>query len=618
MAEESHEKLQLNLEILMEIVCDDFPYDACTAVRALLMCAADANAVRDHQAAASGISPSELGLGIRVDVNLETRTVRIRMDGPGLSREEIEKTVQDLGTATSSRMVGRRGARETELIHRAVRSFMQAILWSTVASGEIIIDSLAVGDESRPWRLRYAGGNTLETGPGERSSVGTTIQLHLKREYAQLCDPQQLPQLLREYGQYLQFPILWRDRQVNTMSPPWHQEGSTPEDHAAFLRSRFPDRRPPLLVVPLKIEEASLDIRGVLWIPGEDLRLFDDILGVADLYHRRLLVEKNHSHLLPSWARFFRGIVDVVDTDPDSRPGPGRMDISHFRQRLETFLLEYLASMLLEAPGQFNHVAERHDQLVKLAAIENDGFFDIAVDHLAFTTNRGPRTIPQYLAEVQQHSGEAVLHYQSVPFEASFSTVRHAETPIIDASTGLDEAVLRKYDRLNPAVRLIKIDAPGRPVVEEVADERYQPVVDLFAGLDPPVTARPARFEPTSLPGILTGVENDEMRPQLQQLFMLSQVSGAIPAEARDALQRTLSVGGGASPQTILHFNIDCPVIRSLLETIKAGETQRAREVAEIIVLRGRLASGRGPDPARLGTLINQLIIRSLGHQPGQ
>ncbi|MFO7946962.1 MAG: hypothetical protein R6V19_09110 [Armatimonadota bacterium] len=618
MADMDQRRLQVDLENLMEVVCDDFCCDEGMVARALLSHAADANAVRAHHAAAEGITPSEMGLGIRVDADPETRTLRIHVDGPGLEREDVQRTIDALGTVAPSRMAGPRGAREAELIYQAVRSFLRAVLWATVASREIIIDSLAEGDDTTPWRWRYAGDNTLETGPGDRSSVGTTIQLHLKREFAQLCDPGHLPQLLRECGEYLQFPILWRDRQVNTMSPPWHQEGSTKEDHAAFLRSHFPQRPPPLLVVPLKIDEGTLQVRGVLWIPGEDLRVFEDALGVADLYHRRLLVKKDHPDLLPSWARFFRGIVDVLDTDPESRPGPARMDIAGLRERLEAFLLRHLSNTLLEDPGQFSHVAERHDQLVKLAAMENDAFFETAVDHLSFNTNNGPRTIPQYLAEVQQRGGDAIIHYQSVPFEASYSTLRHREIPIIDASTGLDEAVLHKYDRMNPAVRLVKIDAPGRPVVEEVADERYQPVVDLFAGLDPPVTARPARFQPTSLPGILTAVEDDEMRPQIQQLFMLSQVSGAIPSEARDALQRTLSAESSGTPQTILHFNIDCPVIRSLLETVKEAKMQMAREVAEIVVLRGRLASGRAMDPTRLGTMINQLIIRSLGHQPGQ
>lgn len=613
MADTTRKQVFISFDALMDVMCDQVVLEQFSPLRALLRYGADTNAIRAYRATAAGITPSELGLAIRVEADPEALTLSIHNDGPGLSRGEIELGIRDIEAIVDARTAGLSGAREADLVYNAVKSFAQATLWSIAASEEIIIDSLTADEDARAWRWRYSGGDTYELMPGERTTVGTTISLRLNPEYSHLCDPETLADELRRYGEYLQYPILWEGRQINTMSPPWHQDAATVEDHAAFLRNQLSGRPAPLLVIPVKTSEPGLEIRGVLWVPGEDLRLFDRTVGEVDLYDRRLLVEEGRQDILPDWVRFLRGIIDIGGLS--SRDRPSRFDRQKLKETVETVILDSLSRLVVTDPERFMRVAEHHDQLLKLAAVHNDRMFEIVADQLSFRTNHGPRTLPEYLAEVQQFTGEPVIEYQMVPFEASPYTLHQPSRPVIDASAGLDEAVLEEYDRRNPAVQLVKIDAPNRPVAEEVGDDRYQPLVELFLELDPPVTARPARFQSTSVAAVFSAVEQDRMRSQLQQLFMLSQVSGAIPPEARDALQRAISAKSSEPPPDVLHFNIDCPAIEALLEAIKAGKKQAAYEVAEIIVMRARLLGGN-VDASRLGEYVNRIIARVLEDTP--
>jgi hypothetical protein len=393
------------------------------------------------------------------------------------------------------------------------------------------------------------------------------------------------------------------------MSPPWHQDAATVEDHAAFLRNQFSDRPAPLLVIPLQANRDGLQLRGVLWVPGENIRLFHGRMGDVDLYHQRILNEESAGDILPPWARFLRGIVDIGGPASSLQPGPSSREA--IGEMLEAFILQRLSRLIISDPERLMRVAEQHDQLLKLAAVENDFIFEIIADLLSFRTSNGPRTLPQYLAEVQQATGEATIEYQVIPFEAGPYSLRRASRPVIDASTGLDEAVLEEYNRRSPAVQLTKSDSPNQPVVQEVGDDRFAPVVQLFSQMDPPVTARPARMQPETMAATFSPVQHDEMRSQLQQLFMLSQVSGAIPAEARDALQRAISAKSHEPPPDVLHFNVDCSAVEALLEAVKRGETDAAREIAEIIIMRARLIGGK-VDASRLGAAVNMLIARFL------
>jgi hypothetical protein len=152
--------------------------------------------------------------------------------------------------------------------------------------------------------------------------VGTAIQVQPRPAYRHLCDAHRLPGLLRQYGDFLQFPILWEGSQVNSMSPPWHQPAATVSDYAVFLRNRDPQMPAPLLVMPVFIQRGAIEIRGVLWVPGRRLSLSDSDLGTVDLYWRRVLHESGRADVLPRQGPESNRIVQLRFSKSPGRHRP--------------------------------------------------------------------------------------------------------------------------------------------------------------------------------------------------------------------------------------------------------------------------------------------------------
>ncbi len=616
MSEEHLYPIGCRLQGVIELLGTTLGTDENTPIRVLLRSASDANALRAKLAARQGLSPSELALGIRVSIESQQRALTVHDNGIGMTEEELRRHLGDIAQIVARQTPRSLEQSEPNTEDDYMRAFAVLPLHMVAFADEVTIDTLSHKPGSTPCRLRYWGGEQYELRPGQAEAVGTSVTVSLKPQYAHLCDAGTVPELLRLFGDYLPFPIFWEDRQINTMSPPWYQSEATVADYAAFLRSRYPQLPAPLLVIPLSLQRGPIELRGVLWVPGQPLSVLDEQLGRTDIYWRRMLALPNEAGMLPHWARFITGIVDsnlppqqLCYSDATSASG------FHLPAVLEEVLLDAFKQILIEDPESFAPLAQRHDQLLKLAALENDELFELVADHLLFTTASGRKSLAECVSEVVQTTGKPTIRYQSMPLGSVWAVFRQHRLSVIDASAGLDEAILEKYDRTNPSVELEDIEATETHLFEEVTNSNYQPLLELFSEMEPPVTARPARFQPVSIAAIISPTRDDPMRPQLEQLFLLSQITGVMPAEARSAMQRALSAGPPTTTPKILHINVDSPVIKAMLHALMADQRELAGQVAQLTLLRAQIAAGGLTDSGQLRDLSNDLLCRVLGYR---
>ena len=613
MSEERLHTVQAHLDCVTALERHRLGSGPDTILQVLLRHASDANSYRASQATREGVSASLLGLGIRVSVDQEQGMLTVADDGIGLTMEQLQAHFGTLSAPADALVATDAVEYEPASEDAYFRRFALTVLQLLPYAAEIVISSQSHRPGSSACRLTYAGGDQYRLEPEQSEMVGTAIQVRPRPAYRHLCDAHRLPELLRQYDDFLQFPILWEGSQVNSMSPPWHQPAATVSDYAAFLRNRDPQMPAPLLVMPVFVQRGAIEIRGVLWVPGRRLSLSDSDLGTVDLYWRRVLHEAGRADVLPRWARFVTGMLDS-NVRPDELCTPEAVQSSglHLPGAIEQALLAALRRILSDRPHNYLTVAQRQDQLLKLSALEHDELFELVAAHLLFRTTEGRQTLTEYLSQGVQNTGQTRIYYHSAPSRSMWSVSRAQTLTVIDTSEGLDEAVLRKYSAANPAVELVNIGETELSVVEELSDLQYRPLVALFADLDTPVTARPARFLPTSVAATMSPVSDDPMRPQLEQLFLLSQITGAVPAEARSAMRRALAARSTGAPQRVLHLNVDCPLVNAMLGAVQSGRHEIARSIAEVIVMQAYARIGGPVDYEQMRGLHNELLCRLL------
>jgi molecular chaperone HtpG len=271
-------------------------------------------------------------LSIHVDYDKNAKTITISDNGIGMTRDEI---VLHLGT------IARSGTREffdkltgdqqkdAQLIGQFGVGFYSAFI---VADKVTVVSrraGLPAGEAVR-WQSDGAGEFTVE--PGERSTRGTDVTLHLKSEDEELLSSWKLRSILVKYSDHIATPIRMAKEQwdkdkneyrrtdeletVNQASALWARSKSdiTEQQYRDFYKHLSHDFGDALAWTHNRVEGRNEYIQ-LLYLPAQapfDLWDRRHQHGLK-LYVRRVFIMDDAEQLLPAYLRFVRGVVDSND-----------------------------------------------------------------------------------------------------------------------------------------------------------------------------------------------------------------------------------------------------------------------------------------------------------------
>jgi molecular chaperone HtpG len=294
-------------------------------LRELLSNASDAlDKLRFRALTEPGLLPGE-ELRIRIEPDAATRTLRIWDNGVGMTRDEL---VSNLGTIARSgsrelaeKLRAAGGKVDLQLIGQFGVGFYSAFL---VADRVEVISRAAGTDEA--WKWSSDARTTFTVEPAQRDVCGTTVILHLAADQLDLLRSWKLEELVRQYSDYLSWPIEIRLEREKADVPEWRRinQGSalwqrSPAELSAaqyeeFYRRLTRDFDKPLAWKHFRVE-GTQEFAGLLYIPRHppfDLFSPDQKRGVR-LYVKRVFVMEDCEELLPRWLRFVRGVIDSED-----------------------------------------------------------------------------------------------------------------------------------------------------------------------------------------------------------------------------------------------------------------------------------------------------------------
>jgi molecular chaperone HtpG len=302
-------------------------------LRELISNAADAcDKLRFEALADNSLYGDEPELNIVVDYDKTARTLCIRDNGIGLSRQEA---IDHLGTIAKSgtreffsQLTGNQ-QKDAQLIGQFGVGFYSAF----VVADKVTVVSRRAGlpaAQAVRWESDGTGEFTVET--VEKSGRGTDVTLHLKPDHDDLLAGTQLRTILRRYSDHVVQPILMKkeewdndkkeyrltdeNEQINQANALWMKPKSaiSAEQYNEFYKHVAHDFIEPLTWIHSRIEGKN-EYTQLLYIPAHaPLDLWDrnQKHGVK-LYVRRVFIMDDTGHLMPGYLRFVRGVVDSSD-----------------------------------------------------------------------------------------------------------------------------------------------------------------------------------------------------------------------------------------------------------------------------------------------------------------
>ena len=263
-------------------------------------------------------------LQIEVEWSAEQKTVTVRDNGIGMSREEV---VENLGTIAKSgtreffqSLTGDR-QKDTQLIGQFGVGFYSAF----IVADRVTVTSRRAGlppEEGVRFESDGQGEYTLHT--LQRKARGTEVVLHLREGEEEFLNGYRLREIIHKYSDHIPLPILMPKEgkdakgteRVNTATALWARPKSeiTEEEYAEFYKHTAHDFEAPMARIHSKVE-GNLEYILLLFVPKHppfDLWDRDSRRGVK-LYVRRVFILDDAEQLMPRYLRFVRGVVDSND-----------------------------------------------------------------------------------------------------------------------------------------------------------------------------------------------------------------------------------------------------------------------------------------------------------------
>lgn len=185
-------------------------------LRELISNSSDAENKLDYQALSDAtLYEGDAELKIWVDIDKDSRTIIIRDNGIGMNREEVIKnlgTIAKSGTRAFRELLTEKNAEESQLIGQFGVGFYSAF----IVADRVIVRTRRAGmkaNQSVEWKSNGEGEYTIKN--INKSSRGTEVILHLKKEKEEFLDPMRLRSIITKYSDHILRPIVMKKITIN-------------------------------------------------------------------------------------------------------------------------------------------------------------------------------------------------------------------------------------------------------------------------------------------------------------------------------------------------------------------------------------------------------------------
>lgn len=570
-------------------------------------------------------------LHIQVLINKQARTLTIRDNGIGMSKDEAASnlgTIAKSGTKDFLAQLADEKQKDANLIGQFGVGFYSGF----IVADKITVESRRAGfDKAEGVRWESDGSGEFDVETIVREARGTDIILHLREEESEWLEPTRIRQIINQYSDHISLPIQmhkeeWDEEKsewvektewetINQASALWTRPKNeiSEEQYIDFYKQISWDQDAPLAWTHNRVE-GKTEYTQLLYIPAHapmDLWSKDRKTGIK-LYVKRVFIMDDAQQLLPQYLRFVKGVIDSSDLPlnvsrellQDSRDV--RMIRDGCTKRVLGLLEEYANSD--DAAKQKVYENFWHE----FGAVLKEG---LAEDHanreriakllrvLSTQSNGQLTTLAGYVARMQE--GQKAIYYVTADTLAAAQN-----SPQLEAFKAKGIEVLLLTDRVDEWALGFMHEFDGKPlqsVAKGVADlgelqtEEEKKQIEEAAEEFKPVIEK-----------LKTTLADKAGDVRVTTRLVSSPACVVVGEGALSShLTRLLQQAGQPVPEVkqILEINPQHELIKRLASLVQDGDTSQFEDYANVIFDQAVLAEGGSlEDPAAYVQRVNRLL----------
>ncbi|BBH70878.1 chaperone protein HtpG [Actinoplanes sp. OR16] len=559
-----------------------------------------------------GLEADTSDLHIEIEADTEARTLTVRDNGIGMTREEVVELIGTIAKSGTAELLGK--LKEAKESPELIGQFGVGFYSTFMVADKVTLVTRKAGTEGHGTRWESAGEGTYTLEDAEDAPVGTAVTLHLRPKdeddaLYDYADSWKIKEIVKRYSDFISFPIKFEDETLNSMKALWARPRSevSDEEYHQFYRHISHDWTDPLEIINMKAE-GTFEYEALLFIPARapfDLFQRDARRGLQ-LFVKRVFIMDDSKELIPDYLRFVKGVVDAADLSLNISREILQQDrhIQMIRRRLTKKVLSTIKDLMRDNPEKYATFWREFGRAIKEGLLSEPDNHQPILEIASFATTAGdePTTLAAYVERMKEGqeeiyflTGENRSQVVNSPHMEAFSAegyeVLILTDPVdeiwVDAVTEFDGKKLRSIARGSVD---LKKDAPG----EEDAPE--------------------GDFEP------LLGFLKEKLDEQVKEVRLshrLTTSAACLVSDANDitpALEKMYRAMGQEGPRVkrILELNPNHPLV-SGLRASHERDASGLEETAELLYGTALLAEGGDlEDPARFAKLLADRLARTV------
>jgi len=321
---ENAEKMQFRAEVgkVLDIVVNSLYSNADIFLRELISNASDACDKLRYMAVMHPEMTADEGGEFQIKISLDKKanTLTVSDNGIGMNKDDL---INNLGTIAKSgsleflNNLDEHAKDASNLIGQFGVGFYSAFM----AAESVEVRTRKAGEpKDKGWLWTSDGKGSFSISPLSDVPRGTSILLHLKKDFKEYTDIIKVRQIIRQYSDHISFPVMMEKdgkwEAVNSASALWTRNKAeiTKEQYRDFYRHISHAFDEPWLTLHYKAEGA-IEYTGLLFIPETaPFDLFQpDRIKSLKLYTNKVFISDDLPDFMPAYLRFVKGVIDTKD-----------------------------------------------------------------------------------------------------------------------------------------------------------------------------------------------------------------------------------------------------------------------------------------------------------------
>lgn len=593
-------------------------------LRELISNASDAaDRLRFEALSDSALMENDPDLKIQIDFDKKHRTITIRDNGIGMSRDEVVShlgTIAKSGTKDFLASLTGDQAKDSKLIGQFGVGFYSAFI---VADKVTVLTRRAGLTEEHGvcWESAGEGDYTIEN--VDRKMRGTEVILHLRKEEEEFLESYRLRSIVTKYSDHIMLPIFMLKEddkgkkteewaQVNRATALWAlpKNEIKEEEYKALYKHISHDFEDPLLWGHHRVE-GKLEYTSLLYIPARaPFNLYDrQHQHGLKLYIKRVFIMDEAEQFLPSYLRFVKGIIDANDLPLNiSREILQRNPmVEKIRSGLVKRILEMLEKLSKDEPESYLKFWKELGRVLKEGPAEDFENREKIAKLLRFSstqTDQAEQTISLEDYVSRMKSDQKKIYYITAD---SFMAAKNSPYLEVFRKAGIE--VLLLSDRVDEWLVGSLNEFDGKPLQSIAKGELDSEIVNQEESKDE------QKKDQETYEGFLKQVKEvlGEKIKEARLTYRLTQSPACIVADETDLninMQRILKSVGQDVPEmkAIFEINPNHDIVQRLKDE---QDDAQFRDWVEILFDQAVLAEGgQLKDPASFVAKMNQLLLR--------